>query len=155
MTRLVALIVVLSLLAPVDALAQHPQDDWNAVLNLAPKTPIKVFSTDGRRVIGSLETADAGRIVIGQRRGRAEALRRDEVREIRMRPRRSTLGSAGIGAVSGLALGAAVGGLAGCSGPCSGDERGQGIVLAGAFGGSVGFGSGSSAALRPTCGPGD
>ena len=97
------------------------------------------MSRDGRKIVGSFLSANAESMVVDKRWGGHEMLRRDEVQEIRMRPRRSTAGSAGIGTLSGFSLGATVGGIAGCSGSCSLDERAQGIFLGGAFGGSVGF----------------
>ena len=115
---------------------------WDAVVALEPDAPIKLVSRDGRKTVGSFRSANADGIVVDKRWGGHEMLRRDEVQEIRMRPRRSTAGSAGIGFLWGFGLGATVGGIAGCNGPCSGDERAQAITLSGAFGGSVGFWTG-------------
>ena len=116
-----------------------PPGAWNAVLALEPDAPIKLVSCDGRKIVGSFRIANADSIVVDKRWGGHEMLRRDEVQEIRMRPRKSTAGSAGIGFLWGFGLGATAGGIAGCDGPCSGDERAEAMTLSGAFGASVGF----------------
>jgi len=115
---------------------------WDAVLALKLDAPIKLVSRDGRKIVGSFRSANANGIVVDKSWGGREMLRRDEVQEIRMRPRRSTAGSAGIGFLLGFGLGATVGGIAGCHGPCSGDERAEAMTLSGAFGGSVGLWTG-------------
>ena len=120
----------------------EPPTDWNAVLALTSKTRVKVVLRDDRTIIGNVASADAGSIVIDRRWSDDERISRDEVREIRMRPRRSTGGSAAIGWLSGLAAGSFLGWAAGCDGPCTGDERAQGSVLGGAFGSAVGFWTG-------------
>lgn len=116
-----------------------PPGAWQAVLALEPDAPIKLMIRDGRKIVGSFLSANADSIVVDKRWGGHEMLRRDEVQEIRMRPRRSTAGSAGLGWLLGFGVGATVGGIAGCGGPCAGDERAEGMTLTGAFGGSVGF----------------
>ena len=144
MKSMVAVAVACTLLYPAGTSAQVTEGpaDWNAVRVLKPRAPIKVMHRDGRAIIGSFVSADADVIVIDRRRGPHETLARTDVGEIRMRPKRSTAGSAGIGLLSGYAAGATVGSIAGCSVPCTRDERAQGIALAGGFGGSVGFWTG-------------
>jgi hypothetical protein len=96
--RITVFISLLTLLAPIHTLAQQaqPPEDWNAVLGITPTAPIKVMTRGGRTIIGSFESADAASIVIDKRRGSHVTVGRDEVREIRMRPKRSTVGSVGI-----------------------------------------------------------
>ena len=152
--RMPVVALLLILLAPLHILAQQPQppEDWSAVLGIKPNAPVKVISSAGRTIVGSFVTADAGGIVIDKRRGSRETVPRDEVREIRMRPKRSTAGSVGIGAVSGFAGGAILGAVA-CPSPCQRQDRAASAVLTGMFGTAVGslvgLGRGAVANLRP------
>jgi hypothetical protein len=116
----------------------EPAEDWNAVLALKPGAPVKVKSRDGRTIVGSLASADAGRIVIDKRWGSHQMLPRAEVLEVRMRPRLSKAAPLGIGMLSGLAIGAGLGWAGGCSYECTGEDREMGLVLGGALGAGLG-----------------
>jgi len=151
--RMAVFVSLLTLLAPVHALAQESQaPDWNAVLGITPNAPVKVSTAASRTIVGSFISADAGRIIVDTRSRNDETLPRADVREIRMRPKRSTKRSIEIGMLSGLAGGAVLGALA-CPSPCLRQDRKASTVLTSMAGGAVGFWAGlirgAVANLRP------